>query len=287
MPAHPVTKVLDVRDCGYDEAWLRDQIADNPNILGLGDLELLGKEKTHSEHGRLDLLLGDREDEIMYEVELQLGEADESHIIRTIEYWDREKRRRPSWRHIAVLVAKKINNRFFNVVQLLSKAVPIIGIQANMVQIGESRALHFTTIMNSSEEEEDVEEGPQVAEKDWRDNYLAAHECALWYRELLARVYGDTRVPPPRFTKGYITLYLDGKLRVAVTPRKNDRAAITVEKLDKETLDEADANVNKERTVFTPKGNMMLFIGNLQQLKETHAAHEWLAKRLGPDPLKT
>jgi len=30
-----------------------------------------------------------------YHVELQLGATDESHIIRTIEYWDTERRRWP------------------------------------------------------------------------------------------------------------------------------------------------------------------------------------------------
>src|SRR5438105_2257577 len=141
MPAHPVAKVLTIKSCNHDEYWLRDQIADNPAILGLGDLVCVMKEKTQAQGGRLDLLLMDREDESMYEVELQLGETDPSHIIRTIEYWDNEKRRWPKRSHIAVLVAEKITSRFFNVVQLLSKAVPIIGIQANMLQIGESTAL--------------------------------------------------------------------------------------------------------------------------------------------------
>jgi hypothetical protein len=115
-----VTTVLKIRDCGLDEYWLRDAIYEKPNILGLGELQPVMKEKTQSQGGRLDLLLKDPDDS-MFEVELQLGETDESHIIRTIEYWDNEKRRWPNRRHTAVLVAEKINSRFFNVVQLLSK----------------------------------------------------------------------------------------------------------------------------------------------------------------------
>ena len=30
---------------------------------------------------------------------------DESHIIRTIEYWDIERRRYPQYEHVAVIVA--------------------------------------------------------------------------------------------------------------------------------------------------------------------------------------
>jgi hypothetical protein len=283
MTNHPVTTVLRIReDCGYNESWLREQIETTPSILGLGDLAFVMKEQIQSEGGRLDLLLRDHEDNSMYEVELQLGDADESHIIRTIEYWDRQKRRWPSRTHTAVLVAEKITSRFFNVVQLLSKAVPIIGIQANIVQIGEQRALHFTTIIDSFEEEE-VEESPQVAEKDWRDGYPAAYECALWYRKLLTDFFGEVRARQPRFMKGWITLYLDGKLRVAVSSRKNDRAFISVEKLDQATLDQADQT---HRTVFTRKGSSLSFIGTPKQLEETRAAHDWLVRRLAPQTLK-
>ena len=49
----------------------------------------------------------------MYEVEVMLGETDETHIIRTIEYWDHEKRRWPQRQHFAVLVAETITRRFF------------------------------------------------------------------------------------------------------------------------------------------------------------------------------
>src|SRR4029077_8352691 len=110
---------------------------------------------------------------------------DPSHIIRTIEYWDRERRRWPNRNHTAVLVAEKITSRFFNVVQLLSKAVPIIGIQANMLAVGELCALHFTTIIDSSEEP--GEEEVPTDENYWRANYPGAFECASWYRDMLVR----------------------------------------------------------------------------------------------------
>ena len=127
----------------------------------------------------------------MYEVELQLGAMDESHIIRTIEYWDNAKKLYPKRSHTAVLVAEKITSRFFNVVHLLSMAVPVIGIQANIIQIGDAKALHFTQIINSYEEPEDEEQGQTTYdERHWIDNYPGTLECARWYRELLARFYG-------------------------------------------------------------------------------------------------
>jgi hypothetical protein len=52
----------------------------------LGDLILKDKERVHPKAGRLDLLLQDPDSGRRYEVEIQLGIVDESHIIRTIEY---------------------------------------------------------------------------------------------------------------------------------------------------------------------------------------------------------
>ena len=76
-----VGKELRIRNCGFDEYWLRDQIRENPSslgvCLGVENLELLDVERRQSSGGRLDLLLKDPEDDSMYEVELMLGETDE------------------------------------------------------------------------------------------------------------------------------------------------------------------------------------------------------------------
>jgi len=46
-----------------------------------------------------------------YEIEIQLGATDPSHIIRTIEYWDTEKERYPQYDHCAVIVAEEITGK--------------------------------------------------------------------------------------------------------------------------------------------------------------------------------
>ncbi|EJF0912068.1 hypothetical protein O1B84_003502 [Vibrio cholerae] len=79
-------------DPSYNEKWVQNIIAEDPSILGLGDLILKDKERAHSGAGRLDLLCQDSESNKRYEIEIQLGKTDESHIIRTIEYWDLEKK---------------------------------------------------------------------------------------------------------------------------------------------------------------------------------------------------
>ncbi len=84
----------------YSEKWVQKIIEDDPSILGLGDLEVKDSERVQISGGRLDLLLSDPESNRRYEVEIQLGKLDESHIIRTIEYWDYERRRFPQYEHL-------------------------------------------------------------------------------------------------------------------------------------------------------------------------------------------
>jgi len=85
-------KINLINNPSLTEKWVQEIIANDPSILGLGDLILKDKERIHPKAGRLDLLLQDPDSERRYEVEIQLGKVDESHIIRTIEYWDIEKK---------------------------------------------------------------------------------------------------------------------------------------------------------------------------------------------------
>lgn len=92
-----------------DEKWVQDRIDDEPSILGLGnDLKVRDRERRQPRAGRLDLLLEDSDGERRYEVEIQLGATDESHIIRAIEYWDIERKLDPNYKHCAVLVAEDV-----------------------------------------------------------------------------------------------------------------------------------------------------------------------------------
>ena len=65
-----------------NEKWVQDLISNDPSILGLGDLVLRDKERMQPLAGRLDLLLQDSESNRRYEIEIQLGATDETHIIR-------------------------------------------------------------------------------------------------------------------------------------------------------------------------------------------------------------
>jgi len=146
-----------------DERWVQDRIADNPNILGLGDVVLKDKERIQPRAGRLDLLIQDADGNRRYEVEVQLGALDESHIIRTIEYWDIERKRYPQYDHVAVIIAEDITSRFLNVISLFNGSIPLIAIQMSALRLDGKVGLIFTTVLDQLtrglvDEDEEVQE---------------------------------------------------------------------------------------------------------------------------------
>jgi len=222
-----ISKTLSIRDCGYDEYWLQDQIFTNPSVLGLGDLDVVSKEKKQSSGGKLDLLLKDPEDDKMFEVEVMLGGTDESHIIRTIEYWDLERKRWPKRQHFAVLVAESITRRFFNVIQLLSLSIPVIAVQANIIEADGKRILHFNKVLDSYEEPEEESRGPEGVfdEHWWRTN-------APWHltnaEALLKLVQPALDKLEMGFTKNYVSLAEDGSIYFNFRRRSGGKSHLTI-----------------------------------------------------------
>ena len=142
------------------EDMIQSFIFDDPSVLGLGDLTPVQREKIQPSGGRLDLLLAD-DSGSRYEVEIQLGATDPSHIIRTIEYWDTERKRYPQYDHCAVIVAEEITGRFMNVISLFNGAIPLIALQVSAYRMGDEISLAFTKVLDritlASDEEEQFE----------------------------------------------------------------------------------------------------------------------------------
>lgn len=163
MKYEKLTK-LSIRDHPeLNERWVQERIAEDPSILGLGDVILKDKERIQPRAGRLDLLFQEVEGNRRYEVEIQLGKTDESHIIRTIEYWDIERKRYPQYDHTAVIVAEEITSRFLNVITLFNGIIPLMAVQMSAVQLGDAVSLIFTTVLDQLslglvDEDEEVHE---------------------------------------------------------------------------------------------------------------------------------
>jgi hypothetical protein len=233
-----ILQSIPIRDANLDEYWLQDQIFDNPECLGLGELEAIAKEKKQSSGGRLDLLLQDPQDDSMYEVEVMLGETNETHIIRTIEYWDNEKRKWPQRQHYAVLVAEHINRRFFNVIHLLSHAIPIIAIQVSLFAVDGKKRLFFTTVLDTYEE---IEIGPPEPGIYDREYWVKKAKWTLDAADALLNVTSSTlREPVLNYLKNYVAITADGNNYMWLHKRTADKSLL-ISRIDQSLQDEAAA----------------------------------------------
>jgi len=209
-----------LRDVGKDEKWLQEQVEKDPSILGLGDLSIIERERKQSSGGRIDFLMYNPEDGIRYEIELMLGKVDESHIIRTIEYWDIERRRFPSLEHRAVIVAEEITNRFFNIINLLNRSIPIIAIQLNSIIFDKNLFLNFIKVLDINEPADDEEQGTaEIVDRKYWEQKVNIKSLQVFddIMEIIKQDIPELRVT---YNKNHIALGTSGNNFAWYHPRK-------------------------------------------------------------------
>ena len=130
-------------------------MSDDPSVLGLGELDVLERERIQRRGGRINMLLTDGENTARVEVEIMLGATDPSHIVRCIEYWDIDRRRSPAYDHVAVFVAEDITSRFLNVMSLLAGRIPLVAIQLTALRVGNMIVLDFVKVLDQRALRED------------------------------------------------------------------------------------------------------------------------------------
>lgn len=214
LKSHPV----------LDERWVQEVIAADPTILGLGEVSLRDRERMQASGGRLDLLLQEADTKSRYEVEIQLGQTDPSHIIRTIEYWDIERKRYPQYEHTAVIIAEEITSRFLNVISLFNGSIPIIAIQMKAVATDGGASLFFTKVLDTVQrglvdEDEEVNE---PADRAYWDSLASTKTVKLADKvlELCKEFTADLELS---YNRHYIGFRVDGKACNFATcrPRKS------------------------------------------------------------------
>lgn len=240
-------KKIFIRNTGKDEYWLQDIIYANPEKLGLGNLIAIRKEKTQSNGRRLDILLKDPADNTMYEVEVMLGETDPSHIIRSIEYWDNEKRKYPQRQHFAVLIAESFDRRYFNVIQLLSLTVPMIAIQADLLEVGSDKILNFTKILDVYVEQEEEEESKQVTETTWSEKAEWTLETAKKHLEILSEIEKNIGL---KFTQSYVSIVINGKNYYMYDKRTKPNSVVWFNVKEEEKVDAIKKLLDEKNIVY-------------------------------------
>lgn len=209
----------------FDEKWLQQRLSEDAELLGLGELTVRDTERKQSSGGRLDLLLEDDESRVRYCVEIQLGAVDESHIIRTLEYWDNERTRNPHIEHIAVIVAEDVTSRFLNVISLFNKSIPLIAINLSAFEVNGHLTLSTVKVLDLSTSIGWEEDGTAALVTD-RAYWLkkAAEPTVRLVDEMIEVIKeaADDETISPKYNKYYVGLARHGVADnfVSFKPRK-------------------------------------------------------------------
>jgi hypothetical protein len=264
-----IAKTLSIRDAGHNELWLRDQICANPSVLdflkGEGELEVIAKEKIQSTGRRLDVLLKYSEDDTMLEAEFMLGATDETHIIRTIAYWDNEQRKYPQRQHFAVLIAETFDRDFFNVIYRFSHSIPIIAIQVNLIEVAGQQALHFSKIIDTYEEPEDASTAPleEHDESYWQERSAWTLETAKTLLELVKPTFPEAKL---HYVKYYIAIEVNGNNCFWLHRRGGNKSLVTFWLLER-LLPLAGELLDKAEIAYTKKNQDLWFVTDSKALK--------------------
>ena len=143
-----------------------------------------------------------------------------------------------------MLVAEDITNRFFNIVYLMNKAIPIIAIQLNVLKIGNKVTLDFTKVLDIYEtpEEEFIGEIEAVDEAYWNRK---ANSIAMQLVNDIIKVskesYEDLKIT---YNKYHIALGTTKRNCIWIHPRKNKYINISIKILN-ESLEDLGTNLNE------------------------------------------
>lgn len=194
-----------------NERWVQDRIAEDPKILGLGDVILRDRERPQPRAGRLDLLLQDADGNRRYEVEVQLGPTDESHIIRAIEYWDIERKRYPQYEHTAVIVAEEVTGRFLNVISLFNGAIPLVAIQMKAMRLDQKVGLVFTKVLDCLQLGSAEDDEPEPVDRAYWEKQRGTKSSVAIVDELLELARAHDPQLELKYNKFYIGLAKHGR----------------------------------------------------------------------------
>lgn len=148
-----------------------------------------------------------------YEVEIQLGATDESHIIRTIEYWDIERKRYPQYDHTAVIVAEDITSRFFNVIGLFNGFIPVMALQLSAIETADGIGLHFSKVLDTVRLGlvDDDEESAEATDRTYWETKRGTPDTVRLADQILEIAQEFAPLCEQSYNKYYIGFLVNGK----------------------------------------------------------------------------
>ena len=221
----------------YNESMVQEYIYENPEVLDLGELRKVKREKSQKSGGRVDMILED--EDTWYEIEIQLGPTDPSHIIRTIEYWDNERWRYPQKDHVAVLIAEEVTGRFFNVISLFNKHIPLIAFQMTAFKTDDGRiTLAFSKVLDLVRRDPDDEVEQTVYDLDYwvkRTSSERMEVCQRMFEDLIPQDSGFQM----KFNQKYIGVLVNGTAKTFIRIEPQQSASVLTINLPQTEEDDA------------------------------------------------
>jgi hypothetical protein len=226
-------KFVSLREIGKDETWLQKWIIENPSRLGLGPLKIITQELRQYGRmgGRLDILAYRADLDTYYEIEVMLGECDSDHGFRALDYWARERLRRPNARHVAVIVAEDLSGRYRTIIETLPQFLPLIAVELKTILLGEDCGLATTLativaqpddlIVGTPDEPIGTREGMTPRDEEWWLNEYGASfvQAVKQIATLCSEKAGPSRID---FTaQSYISLKKGRRCWLPMWPRKD------------------------------------------------------------------
>ena len=135
--------VSTVAELGKDEAWLQEWLKEQPNRLGLGDLQV-GEASTEDAFVATD-------DDRCFTVDVQLGELEASRGFQVLDNWARNRVMHPDKTHVAVLVTEVMSDRYQTTLETLAEHLPLVVVEL-AVWKGQDEAIVVPHIALSSDE---------------------------------------------------------------------------------------------------------------------------------------
>lgn len=192
---------FNLKDSTINESTIGDIIEKDPSKIGLGECEIIRRER-HQGNRVLDFLIQQEDEDIRYEVELQLGKADWSHICRSILYWSKERKKTPQYRHFPVLIAEEISQKHLELISYFNSPMIIIKMQGNIIN-NKDYILDFDILLDGrdsdpvSDECDDDKSSLTVDEEYWKKK-----GCPLT-TDLLKKVFQIVTDINPNFEKNW------------------------------------------------------------------------------------
>jgi len=137
--------VSTVTELGKDEGWLQGWLQEQPNRLGLGELEV-AESATDDDRSFVAT-----DDDRCFSVDVQLGEMEASRGFQVLDNWARNRVLHPDKTHVAVLVTEVMSDRYQTTLETLAEHLPLVVVEL-AVWKGENEAIVVPHIALSSDD---------------------------------------------------------------------------------------------------------------------------------------